>query len=120
MSASSSQNTSKQSTDALSELFAQALSGAFDSVKGKLTTNVQENGEEYLSQAVEKIKQSTASVVAWAKENPLKTALAAAALAAVSTFLVRTIASSTEDEKHAPAKSKSNSGGKANASRSTH
>lgn len=120
MSATASPNTSKQSPDALSELFAQALSGAFDSVKGKVTANVQENGEEYLSQAVEKIKQSTASVVAWAKENPLKTALAVAALAAVSTFLVRTMASSTEDEKVASAKAKSNTGGKTNTSRSSH
>ena len=119
MSATASDSTAKQSTDLVSQLLTQALAGAFDSFKGKVTANVQENGEEYLHQAAEKIKESTAKVVVWAKENPVKTALAVAALAAVSTFLVRTIASSSSEEaKPVAAKTKSTSARKPNAGRS--
>ena len=119
MSATASASTTKQSTDMVSNLLTQALSGAFDSMKGKVTANVQENGEEYLHQAVEKIKESTAGVVAWAKENPVKTALAVAALAAVSTFLVRTMTAPSEEEKPAAAKAKSGSRRKASVARAT-
>lgn len=83
------------STDIVGHLLTQALAGAFDSLKGKVTANMQENGEQYLHQAVERIKETTSSVVAWAKENPVKTALALAALAAVTTFLVKTMTSSS-------------------------
>ena len=112
MSATDTASNAKQPTDLVSQLLTQALTGAFDSLKGKVTTNVQENGEEYLHQAAEKIKESTAKVVAWAKQNPVKTALAVAALAAVSTFLVRTIGASSEEEKPEAAKPKPANGGK--------
>lgn len=82
------------STDIVGQLLSQALTGAFDSLKDKVTANVQENGEQYLHQAVEKIKDATSGMVAWAKENPVKTALAIAALAAVTTFLVKTMSGS--------------------------
>lgn len=84
------------STDMVGQLLSQALTGAFDSLKDKVTANVQENGEQYLHQAVEKIKDATSGVVAWAKENPVKTALAIAALAAVTTFLVKTMSGPSE------------------------
>jgi hypothetical protein len=37
-------------------------------------------------------------VVAWAKRNPVKTALAVAAVAAVSTFLVKSIATNVGED----------------------
>lgn len=89
--AASSTPSASPGTDLVGHLLTQALAGAFDSLKGKFTSNVQENGEQYLHQAVERIKETTTGVVAWAKENPVKTALALAALAAVTTFLVKTM-----------------------------
>ena len=88
-----------QSTDLVAQLLSQALGGAFDSLKGKVTDDVAENGEQYLHQAAEKIKESTAGLVNWAKQNPVKTAIAIAALAAVSTFLVRMMTSSHDTTK---------------------
>lgn len=88
-----------QATDLVAQLLSQALGGAFDSLKGKVTDDVAENGEEYLHQAAEKIKEATSGLVTWAKQNPVKTAIAIAALAAVSTFLVRMMTSSHDPVK---------------------
>ena len=103
---STTANHQPQSTDLIAQLLSQTLTGAFDSLKEKVTANVQENGEEYLQQAVEKIKESTAGVVAWAKENPVKTALAVAALAGVSLFLVKVVSESSSGSADTAAKGK--------------
>ncbi len=112
----------EHTNDAVAQLLTQALNGAFDSIKGKVTAKVQENGEEYLHQAAEKIKESTASVIAWAKENPVKTALAVAALAAVSTFLVRMMTSShnvVDEATSTAAKAKTKTSGRSNKASAT-
>jgi hypothetical protein len=80
------------STDMISELLTHALTGICDSLKGKVAADIQEHGEEYLQGAFDRIKDSATAAVEWAKANPMKTALAVAALAAVSTSLVRAIA----------------------------
>ena len=93
MSASAkSSNTSTDSNDLIGQLVTSGLTKAFDAIKEKVTTNVQENGEQYLDEAVEKITETTAEVVEWAKKHPVKTALAVTALAAVSAFLMKMIA----------------------------
>jgi hypothetical protein len=69
------------------------LASVFDSVKEKMSGAVSENGVAYLEEAVEKLKDSTEKIVEWGKKNPVKTAVAVAAVAAVSTFLVSTMRS---------------------------
>ncbi len=118
MSTSSSNSDSSSAKDIFPQLLNQALSSVFESVKDKVAVNVQENGEEYLQQAVEKIKESANKVVTWAKENPVKTAVALAALAAVSTFLVHTVNRSGDaaasPAETAPRKAKKSSTAKSN------
>ena len=98
----STANAPKRSTDASHDLIGQlvtsGLTKLFDSMKDTVTTNVQENGEQYLQDAVAKLKNSADQVVAWAKRNPVKTALAVAAVAAVSTFLVKSIATNVGED----------------------
>lgn len=106
------------STDLVGQLLTHALDGAFDSFKGKVTTDIQENGEKYLHQAVEKIKESTSGLVAWAKENPMKTAAALAALAAVSAIIVHTMAS-PEPKPAASGATKGSAGSKSSTGRKT-
>ena len=69
------------------------LSNSFNSMKEKLTTSIKDNGEKYLHDAVGKLTDSAGKVVTWGKKNPVKTAVAVAALLAVSAFLVSTVRS---------------------------
>lgn len=86
------------SHDLIGQLVTSGLTKLFDSMKDTVTSNVQENGEQYLQDAVAKLKNSADQVVAWAKRNPVKTALAVAAIAAVSTFLVKSIATNVGED----------------------
>lgn len=96
-SAAAPKRSTDGSHDLIGQLVTSGLTKLFDSMKDSVTTNVQENGEQYLQEAVTKLKASADQVVAWAKRNPVKTALAVAAVAAVSTFLVKAISTNDGD-----------------------
>ena len=86
--AQSSKDTS--SMDFISQMVGTGLSNSFETLKGKVSTAIKDNGEEYLGDAVEKLKKSAANLVEWSKENPVKTGVAVAAVLAVTAFLVST------------------------------
>lgn len=78
------------SMDFISQMVATGLSNSFESLKDKVSATIKDNGEEYLSDALEKLKKSAAQLTEWSKQNPVKTAVAVAAVLAVTAFLVAT------------------------------
>ncbi len=90
---SSSKKTSSGEPGSLhfiSQMVGSGLSDSFDSLKEKVSTSITDNGEQYLHDAIARLKQSTSDLVGWSKKNPVKTAVAVAAVLAVTAFLVTT------------------------------
>lgn len=87
--------TDPSSMDFISQMVATGLSKSFESLKDKVSSTIKGNGEEYLSDALEKLKKSAVSLTEWSKQNPVKTAIAVAAVLAVTAFLVSTAKGST-------------------------
>lgn len=91
-----SRTASKESTpdtssmDFISQMVATGLSNSFESLKDKVSATIKDNGEDYLGEALEKLKKSAAHLAEWSKQNPVKTAVAVAAVLAVTAFLVAT------------------------------
>lgn len=78
------------SMDFISQMVGTGLSNSFESLKDKVSTAIKDNGEQYLSDAIDKLKKSATHLVEWSKENPVKTGVAVAAILAVTAFLVST------------------------------
>lgn len=74
----------------ISQMVGSGLSDSFDSLKQKVSSSITDNGEQYLHDAIERLKKSTGDLVGWSKKNPVKTAVAVAAVLAVTAFLVTT------------------------------
>lgn len=90
------------SMDFISQMVGTGLSNSFESLKDKVSTAIKDNGEQYLSDAIDKLKKSATHLVEWSKENPVKTGVAVAAVLAVTAFLVST---ANRAKSSAPAKS---------------
>ncbi len=78
------------------------LISAVDALTKAITSKINENGEEYLSEATEKITGAVAQTVEWSKKHPVKLAIGGAALIAAAGFLVSTMkshANAAEKEK---------------------
>ena len=88
--AAKSSSTDTSSMDFISHMVATGLSNSFESLKEKVSVTIKDNGEEYLHDALEKLKKSAVSLTEWSKKNPVKTAVAVAAVLAVTAFLVST------------------------------
>ena len=78
------------SMDFISQMVGTGLSNSFESLKDKVSSAIKDNGEQYLSDALEKLKKSATNLSEWSKENPVKTGVAVAAVLAVTAFLVST------------------------------
>ncbi len=116
------------SMDFVSQMVANGLSSTFESLKEKVTANIKDNGEQYLADAIEKLKTSASDLADWGKKNPIKTAAAVAAVLAVTAFLVTTVKSdgssmssnkgkkSSKDEDESSSSSGSSSSGRSGAS----
>jgi hypothetical protein len=76
---------------AVNQAVSNGLADSLNAVKTRIGERITDNGEKYLNDASERINEVTAKVVKWGKEHPVKTAAAAAALIAVSTFLYSTL-----------------------------
>ena len=83
------------SMDFISQMVATGLSNSFETLKDKVSATIKDNGEEYLSDALEKLKKSASNLAEWSKQNPVKTAVAVAAVLAVTAFLVATAKSNS-------------------------
>lgn len=83
------------SMDFISQMVGTGLSNGFESLKEKVSASIKDNGEQYLTDALEKLKKSAANLTEWSKENPVKTAVAVAAVLAVTAFLVSTTKAGT-------------------------
>ena len=75
------------------------LAHSVDSMKERVSEQVAAHGERYLNEAGKRISEATEKMVKWGKKNPIKTAAAAAALIAVSTFLYSTMGKSAASSK---------------------
>ena len=93
--AAKSSSTDTSSMDFISQMVATGLSNSFEALKEKVSVTIKDNGEEYLDDALEKLKKSAISLTEWSKKNPVKTAIAVAAVLAVTAFLVSTAKSSS-------------------------
>jgi hypothetical protein len=80
---------------AVNEAVSSGLTDSLNAMKTRIGERISDNGEKYLNDASERINEVTAKVVKWGKEHPVKTAAAAAALIAVSTFLYSTLGKSS-------------------------
>lgn len=89
------------SMDFISQLVASGLSNGFESLKEKVSVSIKDNGEEYLTDALDKLKKAAVSLTEWSKKNPVKTAVAVAAVLAVTAFLVSTTKGGTASAKTA-------------------
>ena len=74
----------------ISQMVGTGLADSFDSLKQKVSASITDNGEQYLHDAIDRLKKSTGDLVGWSKKNPVKTAVAVAAVLAVTAFLVTT------------------------------
>lgn len=81
---------SNGSLDLIGQMVDSGLSNTFEALKDKVTAGIKDNGEQYLTDAVDKLKDSASRLSDWAKKNPVKTAVAVAAVLAVTAFLVST------------------------------
>ena len=79
-------------------MVATGLSHTFDSLKEKVSGNITDNGEQYLSDALEKLKTAATDLGHWGKKNPVKTTIAVAAVLAVTAFLVSTVKKDANNE----------------------
>lgn len=91
----SSQSGGRTLLSAVNEAVGNSLSDSVDSMKDRVTEQIAAHGEQYLNDAGKRISEVTAKVVKWGKKNPIKSAAAAAALIAVSTFLYSTMGKSS-------------------------
>ena len=86
------------SLDFISQMVATGLSHTFDSLKEKVSGNITDNGEQYLADALEKLKTAATDLGHWGKKNPVKTTIAVAAVLAVTAFLVSTAKKDAHNE----------------------
>lgn len=80
---------------AVNQAVGSSLTESLNAVKTRIGERITGDGEQYLQDASERISEVTAKVVKWGKEHPVKSAAAAAALIAVSTFLYSTLGKSS-------------------------
>ena len=85
------------SIDVISQLIAAGLAKSFAALREKLTETIAESGEHYLADAIDQMKDSAGKLVQWSKKNPVQTAVAVAAVLAVSAFLISTMKSKTAE-----------------------
>lgn len=78
------------SLEFISQMLATGLASSFESLKDKVSVNFKDNGEQYLTDALDKLKKAAADLADWGKKNPVKTTVAVAAVLAVTAFLVST------------------------------
>lgn len=102
------------SMEFISHMLASGLASTFDSLKEKVSGNITDNGEQYLTDALDKLKTAAADLASWGKKNPVKTTIAVAAVLAVTAFLVSTTKrhAAEEDEQDTPASKSSKSASK--------
>jgi hypothetical protein len=77
----------------LTAAISEGLRGSIDSIKEKLAENMDKNGEAYLQQAVDGVTEATGKLVEWSRQHPVKTAMAGAALMAVTAAIYNTMQS---------------------------
>jgi hypothetical protein len=83
--------TGSELLSAVNDAVGDSLTETVNNMKERVSEQVVVHGERYLVDAGKRISEATAKVVKWGKEHPMKTAAAAAALVAVSTFLYSTL-----------------------------
>lgn len=84
---------------AVNDVVGTTLAHSVESMKERVSEQVAAHGERYLNDAGKRISEATAMLVKWGKKNPIKTAAAATALIAVSTFLYSTMGKSAANSK---------------------
>lgn len=74
-----------------SSVIAEGLRGSIDSLTEKLSQSIDRKGDSYLSKAVEGVTEATEKLVVWGRQHPVKTAVAGAALVAVTATIYATM-----------------------------
>jgi hypothetical protein len=93
----SANSNNGSSMEFISQVVASGLTNSFESMKEKVASTITENGEQYLEDALEKMKHSASKLAEWSKENPVKIAVALAAVLAVTAFLLSTTRTTRTD-----------------------